>query len=152
MNGSQIHLALTHVPVILTLTGLAILFIALIRKNPTVTRVALYIIVAAGLFAIPVYLSGESAEEVVEHLPGVSENIIETHEDAGLFALIMAIMNGIAAIIGIVLFNKPMFRKIIVPLVLVVSLVTSGVMIRTAHLGGQVRHSEIRPDFQQPAE
>ena len=70
MNQAQIHLALTHMPVILSMTGLVILIISLIMKNTVVIKTSFYIFLIAGLFTIPVYFTGEGAEEMVEHLPG----------------------------------------------------------------------------------
>jgi hypothetical protein len=69
MNQAQIHLALTHMPVILSLTGLVTLVVSLIMKNTVVIKTSFYIFLAAGLLSIPVYFTGEGAEEMVEHLP-----------------------------------------------------------------------------------
>ena len=43
MNQAQIHLALTHMPVILSMTGLVILIISLIMKNTVVIKTSFYI-------------------------------------------------------------------------------------------------------------
>jgi len=74
MNATQIHLALNHIPVLLSITGGLILLFGLIKKNTPVMRTALILLVAAALFTLPVYLTGEGTEEAVEKLPGVSEN------------------------------------------------------------------------------
>ena len=78
MNASQIHLALTHVPVILSFVGLVILVISFFKKNETTTRIAFYILLAAGLFAIPVYATGEGTEEVVEKLPEYQKQLLKS--------------------------------------------------------------------------
>lgn len=69
MNESQIHLSLTHLPVILSFIGLIVLAVALIIKNDTVIKTAFYLLLFAGLLAIPVFFTGEGAEETVEKLP-----------------------------------------------------------------------------------
>jgi hypothetical protein len=51
---------------------------------------SLGVFVFTALLALPVYFIGEPAEEVVEHLPGVAKSLIEKHENAALFALLMA--------------------------------------------------------------
>ena len=81
MNSVQIHLALTHVPVILSLTGLVMLLLSLYLKNTILIRVSYIFILVAGLMVLPVYFTGEGAEESVEKLPGVSEAVIEKHEE-----------------------------------------------------------------------
>lgn len=45
--------------------------------------------------AVPTYLTGEPAEEAVEHLPGVVKDLIEIHEERALIALIVATFGGI---------------------------------------------------------
>jgi uncharacterized membrane protein len=144
MNSSQIHLAMTHIPVILSLTGLVILVIALIRKNYMATRISFYILIAAGLFSFPVFFSGEGAEEVIEHFPGVSGSAIERHEGLANTSLWIIIATAILALAGLFGFaNKSVFRMIKL-FVLFFALLSSAFMGFTAHLGGQIRHTEIR--------
>jgi hypothetical protein len=92
-------------------------------------------------------------EEVVEYLPGVAESLIERHENAALFALLMAGVTGIAALTGLILF-RPTKRLPgwAVVAALVLSLATSRLMVWTANLGGEIRHTEIRAGFTAPAE
>ena len=47
MNAAQIHLALTHVLVMLFLAGLAALVISLLKKSDVLTKTAYYIFVFA---------------------------------------------------------------------------------------------------------
>jgi hypothetical protein len=147
MNSAQIHLALTHVPVILSLVGLAILMIALFKKSNSLIKTSYYILLFAGLCVIPVYLSGEGTEELVESLPGVSEPIIERHEDVAKLAMISVVVAGLAALTGLVLFQRSSVAKIIKAVVLLFAISSTGLMAQTAHLGGQIRHTEIRSGF-----
>ena len=71
MNSVQMHLALTHVPVVLSLVGLVMLAVAFFIKNPTIIKTSYIVLVMAGLSAIPVFLTGEGAEEAIENLPGI---------------------------------------------------------------------------------
>ena len=147
MNATQIHLALTHVPVILSFTGLAFLIGSYFVKNPFLTKVAFFTLAAAALFAIPVYLTGEGTEHAVENLPGVSEPIIEEHEDMAKIALIVIIITGLLSLAGMYFTATHRFAKGIRIGVLLLALGSVGMLAQTAHLGGQVRHSEIRPGF-----
>jgi uncharacterized membrane protein len=143
MNASQVHLALTHVPVVLSLTGMAVLLVSLFIKNQTVSRVAFYLLLAAGLFTIPVFFTGEGAEEIAENLPGVSEPLIEAHEEIAKYTIYAVLIAAAGALFGL-LRLKPALRKAVYYFVLVTAIVTTALMVQTAHLGGQIRHSEIR--------
>lgn len=144
MNATQLHLALTHVPVILSFTGLAFLIGSFFIKNTFLTKVAFFTLAMAALFALPVYFTGESTEHAIENLPGVSEPIIEEHEEMAKIALIVIIAIGIVSLAGIY-FNRS-FAKGIRIIVLVLAIGSAAVLAQTAHLGGQIRHTEIRGD------
>jgi uncharacterized membrane protein len=148
MNGAHLHLLLNHLPVIGTIFGLLLLLFALLRKSEEGKRIALGFFVFAALAAVPTYLTGEPAEEVAERLPGVTHALIEGHEEAALFALIASGLTGLISLIGLFLSRRtaklPQWL-VIAPLAL--ALVTSGLLGWTANLGGQIRHTEIRQDF-----
>jgi len=92
-----------------------------------------------------VYLTGEPAEELVENLPGISETVMETHEEIALVATVVVGAFALVALYGLFAFRHGVsmgFTK----LLLVLSLLPLATMAYTAYLGGQIRHSEIRPD------
>jgi uncharacterized membrane protein len=144
MNSAQMHLALTHVPVLLSIAGLIILAVALLLKNTTLTKTSYSVILVAGIGAVAVYLTGEGAEEAVEHLPGVSEAIISKHEEVAQWALISVIATGVMALIGFFSFKWYAISRTSKILVLLLSMASGGLMAQTAHLGGQIRHTEMR--------
>ena len=145
MNSVQIHLALTHVPVLLTLVGLVIMAVAMVRKNTTLTHTAFVLLVLAALSALPVYFTGESTEEIVEGLPGVSEASIEEHEELAKTSLLVVLVTGALALAGLIW--KAGIARFLRVVVLVLALGSSGLMAVTAHLGGQIRHPEMRNGF-----
>ena len=144
MNATQLHLALTHVPVVLSIIGLVILIISFFRKSNTLTKTALWILLAAGVFTLPVYFTGEGTEEAVEHLPGVSEVVIEQHEDFAKATLVLVSASGLLALVGLLAYTFGRFITVVKVLTLLLAFVSAGAMARTAHLGGQIRHTEIR--------
>ncbi|HBR58123.1 MAG TPA: hypothetical protein DEA22_11765 [Blastocatellia bacterium] len=145
MDMAHLHLMLNHFPLMGALFGTPILAYALLRKNDSLRNTALVIFVFAAAIAIPVYLTGEPAEEIVEHLPGVSHDAIETHEDSALFALWAAIGAGVVSAVGLILALRAKAAANTVALIaLLFGIVTAGLMARTANLGGEVRHTEIR--------
>jgi putative effector of murein hydrolase LrgA (UPF0299 family) len=144
---------INHLPVIGSIFGVLLLLFALLRKSEELKRVSFGVFVFTALLALPVYFTGEPASEIVEHLPGVAESLIEEHEDAALFALLMAGATGVVALAGLILFRRAeRLPGRIVGAVLVLSLATSGVMGWTANRGGRIRHTEIRADFKAPTE
>ena len=146
MNASQIHLALNHVPLFFSIIGGCVLIYGFIRKNESIKILSLYFMIAAALFTIPVYLTGEGTEEIVEKLPGVSEGMIEEHEEMAKIGLIIIIFTGVSALGALLLKKKESLLRPALMLCVVLSFASFGVMAQTAHLGGQIRHSELRND------
>jgi len=144
MNSSQIHLGLTHVPVILSFVGLVLLGVALLRRNEVLTKASFYIFLSAALFAIPVYFTGEDTEEIVEHLPGVSESIISRHEQFAAISFTVVLLCGVISLAGLIFYKYTGFAKLIRYTVFAFAIGSAGTMAQTAHLGGQIRHTEIR--------
>ena len=144
MTSVQLHLALNHVPVILSIVGLMMLIVSFFIKNNTVTKIAYVFLLVAAVAAIPVYLTGEGTEEAVEHLPGVSESIIEEHEEVAKLGLIAIIGAGILALGSLAAQKWQAGVRVLRVVVLLAALISGGLMAQTAHLGGQIRHSEIR--------
>ena len=144
MNTVQLHLALTHVPVILSLVGLIMLIVAFFVKNTTLTKISYMLILTAGIAAMPVFFSGEGAEEAVENLPGISDAVIEKHEEVAKLAMISIAAAGLLALAALIMVRWSRILKIFV---LMVAIISGGLMVQTAHLGGQIRHTEIRNGF-----
>ena len=144
MNSVQLHLALTHVPVILSLVGLLMLITAFFIKNNTLTRTSYILLLVAGIAALPVFFTGEGTEEAVEKLPGVSEAFIERHEEVAKLAMISIAAAGLAAMAALFSYRWQRATRAFKLVVLLLAIISGGLMVQTAHLGGQIRHSEIR--------
>lgn len=147
MDATHLHLALAHFPIIGTIIGTLLLAYGLIIKNLDIQKVALVTFVVMALATIPVFLTGEEAEEVVEHLPGFSKNIIHNHEELAEKAIWLMGALGVLSLIAFSsIFKKFSFAKTITWITLIVSLVTFVLFAQVGNLGGQIRHSEIRED------
>ena len=144
MNSVQMHLALTHVPVILSFVGLIMLVVAFFIKNTTLTKTSYIVLLVAGVAALPVFFTGEGAEEVVENLPGVSEAIIERHEEVGKLAMISIAAAGTVALAALLLSRWQATARVFKVVILLLAITSGVLMAQTAHLGGQIRHTEIR--------
>lgn len=147
MNLAHIHLILNHVPVIGIPVALAFLVYGIYVKNQPSQRFALLVLIGLAAVVLPVYFTGEPAEEVVEHLPGVAESFIEAHESAAMFSLVLTLMTGAAAFIAL-WFQKDLQKSRMLNLgVMGVAILAVLSLLYTANLGGKVRHTELRSGF-----
>jgi uncharacterized membrane protein len=145
MNAAHIHLLLNHIPLIGAAVAILLLAVGVVRKSAELKKTSLWIFVIAALVTIPVYLSGEPTEGVVEHLPGVAKPIIEQHERTALFSLIAIEVLGVVSLAGLFASRRSAeVSKLFVTAALGVSIIAGGLMAWTANLGGQIRHTEIR--------
>lgn len=143
MSEAHLHLLLTHVPVITIVLGTVLLGYAWLRRRPEAMQIAMWAFVLSALVAVVVYLTGEGAEEIVEGMVGVSEAIIEEHEEAAVFALGGALLLGAVSAVGLWLSRREVPRWF-GGATLLVALAVTGIMAWTANLGGQISHPEIR--------
>ena len=144
MDTTQIHLMLNHIPVLLSVTGGMILLFGLIRENKTGINIALYLLIISALFTLPVYFTGEGTEESVENLPGVSKSLIEQHENMALISFVFIGVTGVLALISFILKKRSVMSAKISIVALIFAFISFGTFTQTAHLGGQIRHTEIR--------
>lgn len=146
MDLTHLHLLLNHFPVLGVIFGFLILLWGILRGFEEVKTVGLFTLVLTAVFAVPVYLTGEPAEEAVENLSGVSEQIIELHEDSALISFILAIITGVLALAALIFkrFSSAAAARIPIIAALLLSFVTGVFIARTANLGGEIRHTEIR--------
>lgn len=145
MNQTHLHLLLNHFPVIGAIFCLLLLLFALLRKSDELKRTSLWGLVLVSLLTIPAYLTGEPAEKMVEHLPGVSDALIESHEKAALIAFLLLLATGVVSLGGLIWSRRrTLLPGWLVTIALVLTAATVGLMAYTANLGGQIRHTEIR--------
>lgn len=148
---AHLHLLLNHLPIIVTALALALLAVGAWRASDTLTRTGLVFLVGAALSALPTYLTGEGAEDAVEKLPGVTESLIEQHADIALVAAIITGALGVLALWTLWRYRRPVrIPPGLIVALLVGSFAGTGLMAYTGLLGGQIRHTEVRPGAVQP--
>jgi hypothetical protein len=141
---AHVHILLNHFPTVGFGIGFCLFLVALAGKGSDLRRASLVILFVVALLAIPTYLSGKAAQRAIEGLPGVSDALIDTHQDAALLAFLFMEMTGFVAWLGLWQFrriSRP--ARWNVPAVLLFSTVTFGLMARAATMGGEIRHPEI---------
>lgn len=92
----------------------------------------------------PVFLTGEPAEETVEHLGGVSKTLIERHEKLAELSLGLVSCLGILSLTTLVGWRRKDIPGGLQAAILALSLFGAASLALTGAAGGQIRHSEIR--------
>lgn len=145
MNGAQIHLLVNHIPTLGLLFCAGLAGWALWKRTPSLKQAALGGFVLIASFTLLPFLSGESAEERIEGMPGISEIHLERHEDAAAWALGMTLLVGIVALAALWRGRRePRWLDRGTALALALSVPAFGVVAYVAHQGGQINHPEIR--------
>lgn len=146
MNFAHIHLILNHIPLLSLPVALIFLGHSLSTGLIVSRRFAYLVLVAAAATVVPVYFTGEPAEDLVENVPGVSRPMIEEHEEAAEISMVLTLMAGATAMIGLFGPMEGRKSKVISRAVIAVVLVAIASLGYTANMGGKIRHSELRPE------
>jgi uncharacterized membrane protein len=143
MNAAYVHLTLNHVPILGVVFALPLLAFGLLRRSATLLRAGWITLVVVALVTIPVYVSGDGAEKLVEDEPGVTHHTIKEHEESALYGLIGMETLGVLALAGVVLSRRPAGVPSWLPAAsFVLALAVAGVMAVVAYRGGMIRHPE----------
>lgn len=144
INAAHLHLMINHVPILATFFSTAILVWGIAANQEAIKKVALIGFILAGLTAVIAVQSGEGAEDIVESVPGVSEDVIHEHEEAAETAQWLTIILGVTAIAGFFMMSRQArFTTLTLWLLLVYSLVVGSMLAYTAYLGGKIMHPEL---------
>jgi uncharacterized membrane protein len=145
MNFVHIHLLLNHLPVIGSIIGFGLFLISLFGKNDDLRRGSLIVFAATALIAIPAFASGKGAQLMLQGKPGISDAFVQRHEGAAMLALWFLEVTGAFALAGLWQFHsRARMARWNLPAVLIFSLLTVGLVVRTGNTGGEIRHTEVR--------
>lgn len=151
MNWPHAHLIVNLVPLVTAVIGFFVLLVGATRRNDTLVGTGLSLYVFVGIAVGVTYLTGQQAEELIEHLPGISEELIEHHEEAAILALVGGLALGLVGVVGLALLHRaPRIRAWVQGGGLLLGAVTVFVIGWTANKGGKINHPEIRPGFEAP--
>jgi len=148
MNYAWIHLGSVHFPIALAVISMLLVIFALITRSPARLKFALELVVIGALFSWVPYRTGEDAEDVVKQTAVADvdlKHFIHEHEEWAERAHIAFQVSGGLALLGWFFCRKT--EKFNMPLAVLALLAigtTAGLMGWTGHLGGKVRHTEVR--------
>ncbi|MBW8360899.1 MAG: hypothetical protein K0M56_01790 [Kaistella sp.] len=145
MNNAHLHLVVNHLPIIFPIAGVILLLIGIFTKSESSKRNAYIIFFLGAAATIAAMSTGEGAEESVENLPGVTENLIKIHEEAAeLFAGLSYFLGGISVVALLANFKNYAFSKFMPFIVGAFALITLFFAQKAGNSGGEIRHTEIR--------
>lgn len=144
MNQVHIHLLLNHAPIMGNAFGAMLLFYGLFKKSKSVIEASMLAFIITALVTIPVFLTGEPAEEAIENIPGIVTSDVERHEENAEAAFWLMEALGIFSAITFVMKNRENKRAdLFTKVALMFSLVVFGFMATVGNDGGKIRHPEI---------
>jgi len=144
MNGAYWHIATNHIPVVAVPFIFFLLLGGLLRKSQDLIKASYGAAIVVALITIFVWKTGGPAARVVRELPEIQRADIHEHAEAADFGLWAAEIVGALALIGLWMGRSGNLSSRWGTFVLIVVLWASTVEARVAHLGGLIRHSEIR--------
>lgn len=143
MNLVHLHLLLNHFPVVGVVIVALLLMVAVFRRGGELAKASLALFAIVGAVSILVFLTGEPAQDAVEKLPGISERLIDRHEDAARIAMIVTAALGALALGTLAVYRQRALPRWITLFALLGAVGSSATMAYAANLGGQIRHPEI---------
>jgi uncharacterized membrane protein len=151
MNAVHIHLLLNHFPILGALFAAGVLLAGILFNERKINQVGLVSMIIFTLLAIPAFLSGGGAEEIMEEYPGISHAAIHDHEESAELALWLMFFAGLVALVSFFLqrTKEHLHRKVSI-VSLVFALVAFGFMARAGLTGGEIRHPEISESIAVP--
>jgi uncharacterized membrane protein len=144
MTQAHVHLVITHLPIFGSLLGAFVLGYGIWSKSNQTKIAAYWLFIISAVGTGIAYLTGEGAEEGVEDMQGVAENLIKQHEEFAMFALVGLTLLGISSLVALYATYKNLaFLKTACFATFFISFISFALVARTGYLGGQIRHTEI---------
>ena len=106
MNLVHVHLWLNHLPILGTMIALGIFALSLVVDHDEMQQAALGLFAFIALFAIPAYMSGNAAGDVVKNNPDIQMDVVQAHQGSALMAFIFMELTGAAALFGLFRFSR----------------------------------------------
>src|SRR5579872_4556569 len=137
INAPHMHLLLNHIPTTGFAMALAFFLAGIIWKSVNLQRLSLVVFFLVALLTIPTYVSGMAANQALQNVGGISPALIQAHEDAVLIPVVLMVLTGFVAWLGLWQFRiTSRLPRWNLGLVFVLAIVSFGMMAKAADLGG----------------
>jgi hypothetical protein len=147
MNAAHLHVLVNHVPMAFAVMALFTMVVGLIAKSVPIKKLSLGMLVLVGIAAGLAFYSGRTAGATMFGEGSPYEEYVERHEESAETTWIVAIVVGVVGLAGLVLTKRmhevPSAFMLVSLLALLVSMFF---FAKTANLGGQIMHPELRSD------
>lgn len=145
MNAAHLHLMVVHLPVVLCPLVLALLAWGQLRQNDGLLRQGYTILIVCAAAGAVAFYSGPSAFEMLQEKLSADRDLVEDHAAIARAAFIVTLVAGALALQALLQFaqEEPPARWLRITLLLA-TLLACYLMAWSAHLGGQIRHPEVR--------
>lgn len=145
MNAAQLHLLFNHWPLVLVVIGFFVLFYGEWKSEMSYKNLGLLLLIFAALFTIPTQLTGEGAEHILMDQNIAEHSRVEKHEALGFWTAILTYGIGVLAFVSLLMIhNVHSFFTYLRQFVLILAAGAIVLIAITAHVGGEIRHTEIR--------
>ena len=144
-SGAHLHLLVNHSPIFGSIFALVLLIASYFTSADTFRRTAFVILIATAIGGAAADLSGDAAEEAIKGFPGVRRDVIHAHEEMADKAYILADILGVLALGGLVRWRRQPIPPSAALVAVLATAFVGGAFIYTGLLGGQIRHTEVRP-------
>ena len=145
MNNAHLHLVVNHLPIIFPVVGVIILLIGIFTKSDVSKRNAYIVFILGAVASVAAMATGEGAEDAIENIQGVSENLMHRHEEAAEIFAGMSYFLGAVSLLGFLTSYRNFSLDKLMPVTI---LIVGGVSLYFAQeagrTGGEIRHTEIR--------
>ena len=144
-SGAHLHLLVNHAPIFGSLFALALLVASYFTSADVFRRTAFVVLIATAIAGATADLSGDAAEEAIKGFPGVRREVIHAHEDMADKAYYLADILGVLALGALVRWRRQPIPASAALVAVLATAFVGGAFAYTALLGGQIRHTEVRP-------
>lgn len=152
MNEIHLHLLTNHLPIVGVLIATVVLIAGIALQKNDVISTGVYTLLFSGIAAYLAHVTGEKAEHIAENIPGITESLIEHHEEASQpFFIVMLITAAIAiACIFLKNRNKKLYAYGTYGLA-ILGMTSIFLSYQAGKSGGEIRHEEIREGYELPS-
>ena len=145
MDELHLHLLVNHLPIIFPIVGIIILLIGIFSKSEVTKRNAYVIFILGAITSIAAMVTGENAENSATKIAGLSENLIDKHEEVSeIFAALTYVLGGISLAALILSFRNSVISKYAPFVVGVLAIICLVFAQKVGTTGGEIKHNEIR--------
>jgi uncharacterized membrane protein len=146
MDTTHLHLLLNHVPTIGFIVAIGFYVVSFFGKSDHVKQASLVLMVGIAFLTIPTYVTGNAAWNHIQSMDEMHQTAAETHEGAAFLALVAIQITGALSFLGLWSMRRTGSLSHAATAVIFIFAAVSLVLVAgAANLGGEIRHTEIRP-------